>query len=181
MIPFLSLTGGAALLLLLLVVATKGWLASRNLSEPALARNEEDITEPCPEEFVSRIFSHADWDFVRGLRAGNIERLFQRERRCVALAWIRQTSAMIRRVMRWHVEAARQSKNLEVSVEIRIFAQYLVLVAVCRILSIAIQIAGPLWIGGLAHFAQRLSLRVTKLQESFQADALAEAAGPGTA
>jgi hypothetical protein len=55
------------------------------------------------------------------------------------------------------------------------------LMTVCGILSIALQIAGPLWIGGLAHFAQRLSLRVAKLQESFQADALAQAAGRGTA
>ena len=181
MIPFLSLIAGVALLLLLLVVATKGWLASRELGDALLARVEEDVTEPCPEEFVSRIFSQSDWDFVRGLRAASIERLFRRERRCVALAWVRQTSVMIRRVMRGHVEAARQSKDLEVSVEVRIFAQYLALIAVCGILSMAIQIAGPLWLGGLAHFAQRLSIRVARLQESFQANTLPEAARPGTA
>jgi len=64
---------------------------------------------------------------------------------------------------------ARQSKNLEFSTEINIFAQFLMLMAVCGILSVAVQIAGPLWLGGLAHFAQTLSQRLTKLQESFQA------------
>ena len=181
MIEFSSLIVGVVLLLLLMVMATKGWLASRNLHEMSLARGEEDITEPCPEEFVLRIFSRADWDFVRGFGATSIERLFERERRGVASAWVRQTSAMIRRIMRGHAEAARQSQNLEVSMEINILAQYLALMAVCGILSIVIQIAGPLWIAGLAHFAQRLSLRVAKLQESFQADALTKAAGRETA
>ena len=179
MMEFSSLVAGA-LLLLILLVATLRLLASRNLQEPPLARGEEDITEPCPEEFVSRIFSRDDWEFVRGIKCGSIERLFSRERKRVALAWVRQTSAMIRRVMRGHAEAARQSRNLAVSVEISILTQYVALMAVCALLSLAIQIAGPLWLGGLAQFAQRLSLRVAKAQESFQAHSLAEAAGPGT-
>ena len=179
MMEFSSLVAGA-LLLLILLVATLRLLASRSLQEPPLARGEEDVTEPCPEEFVSRIFSRDDWEFVRGIKCGSIERLFSRERKRVALAWVRQTSAMIRRVMRGHAEAARQSRNLAVSVEISILTQYVALMAVCALLSLAIQIAGPLWLGGLAQFAQRLSLRVTKAQESFQAHSLAEAAGPGT-
>jgi hypothetical protein len=151
------------------------------LHEPSPASSEGDITGPCPEEFVSRIFSRDDWDFVRGVGSGSIEGLFKHERRSVALTWVRQTSLMIRRVMRGHAEAARRSKNLQVSVEINILVQFLALIATCGILSIVIQAAGPHWLGGLANFAQRLSLGVAKLQESFQADAVAEAAGTGTA
>jgi hypothetical protein len=180
MIAFSSLIAGAALLLLLLAVVTQRLLAARDLQEPPLARGDEDSSEPCPQEFVSRIFSRDDWDFVRRVQSGSIERLFERERKKVASVWVRQTSAMIRRVMREHAQAARQSKNLDVRVEIKILTQYLALMAVCAILSMAIQIAGPLWLGGLAHFAQRLSLRVAKAQESFRAHAFAEAAGPGT-
>jgi len=177
MIEFLSLIAGAALVLLLMVVATRGWRASRDLDELPLARCDEEIAEPCPEEFVRRIFSRADWDFVRGVRCAGIERLYERERRRVALVWVRQISAITRKVMQGHAEAARQSKNLEVSMEINILTQYLGLIAVCAILSVAIQVAGPLRFGGLAHFAQGLSQRVAKLQESLQADALAKAAG----
>jgi hypothetical protein len=176
MMEFSSLIAGVALLLLLMMVATKRWRASQDLDELPLARCEEDISEQCPEELVARIFSRADWYFVRGVRCRGIERLYQRERRRVALVWVGQISAMIRRVMRGHAEAARQSKNLQVSMEMNIFTQYLVLMAVCAILSMAIQIAGPLWLGGFAHFAQKLSLRVAKLQESLQADVLAKAA-----
>jgi hypothetical protein len=181
MMESFSLLAGAALLLVLAVVVTQGWLASRDLREPPLARCEEDIAERCPEEFVSRIFSRADWDFVRAVRCPGIERLYKRERKQVASVWVRQTSAAIRRVMREHAQAARQSSNLNVSVEINILTQYLTLVATCAILSIAIQVVGPLWLGGLAQFAQRLSIRVAKLQESFQAGVLAGAAKPGTA
>jgi hypothetical protein len=181
MIEFSSLIAGATLVLFLMVMAMRGWRASRDFDEPQLARCDEGISEQCPEEFVARIFSRADWDFVRGVRCGGIERLYQRERRRVALVWVRQISAMIRRVMRGHAEAARRSKNLEVSTEISIFAQYAASMAVCSVLSMAIQITGPLWLGGLAHFAQKLSLRVAKLQESLQADVLARAAGSRTA
>jgi hypothetical protein len=181
MIELWSLIAGVVLLLLLMAVAIRGWLALRQLQEPARAFSEQDVMEPCPEEFVSRIFSRADWEFVRGLKAGSIEQLFEQERKRVALVWVRQTTAMIRKVMREHAEASRQSKNLEFSTEINIMAQFFTLMAVCGILSAAIQIAGPLWLGGLAHFAQRLSQQVTKLQESFQAGLLAKARGAGTA
>jgi hypothetical protein len=142
---------------------------------PEPAAGEEDPTEPCPEELVNRIFSRADWDFVRGLKAGSVERLFEQERKKVALAWVRQTSRMVRKVMHEHAQAARQSKNLRISTEFDIFGQFLMLMAVCGILSAAIQLAGPLWLGGLAYFAQRLSQRMSKLQETFQAGVLANA------
>jgi hypothetical protein len=180
MIEFASVIAGAVLLLLLLAAAIKGWLESRPLGTGPAA-SEEDATEPCPEELVNRVFSRADWEFVRGLKAGGIERLFQQERKKVALVWVRQTSAMVRTVMREHAQAARQSKNLNISTEINIFAQFLMLIGVCGILSVAIQIAGPLWLGGLAHFAQRLSQRVSKLQETFYAGVLANAGEAGSA
>jgi hypothetical protein len=179
-IEFSSLIAGIALLLLLVTAAKKGWLASRPwAAEPAAS--EEDATEPCPAELVNRIFSGEDWEFVRGLKARGIERLFEQERKKVALVWVCQISAMVRKVMREHAQAARQSKNLRISTEINIFAQFLVLMAVCGILSAAIQLAGPLWLGGLAHFAQRLSQRVSKVQETFRAGGLSSARDAGSA
>jgi hypothetical protein len=180
MIEFGSVIAGAVLLLLLMVATLRGWLASRSL-EPGRAASEEGASEPCPAELVDRVFSRADWEFVRGLQARGIERLFQQERKKIALVWVGQTSALIRRVIGEHARAARQSKNLEFSTEIKIVAQFLVLMAVCGILSAAIQIAGPMPLGGLAHFAQRLSQRVSKLQETFQSGDLANAGETGSA
>ena len=177
MIGLWGLIAAVVLLLLLMAVAIKGWLASRELQETAVAPSELDGLEPCPEEFVSRVFSRGDWEFVHGLKVTSIERLFERERKKVALIWVRQTSAMIRKAIREHAEAARQSKNLEFSTEINILTQFLTLMALCGILSLAVRMAGPLWLGGLAHFAQRLSQQVGNLQGAFQAGVLADANG----
>jgi hypothetical protein len=176
-----SLVAGVMLLLLLMAVAIKGWLDSLQFQERTRASRELDAMEPCPEEFVSRIFSPADREFVRGLKAGSIERLFEQERKRVAMVWVRQTSSIIRKVMREHAQAARQSENLEFSTEINILAQFLALMAVCGTLSMAVQITGPLWLGGLAHYAQRLSRQLTKLQESFQTGVLEKVGGAGAA
>jgi hypothetical protein len=180
MIEFASVIAGVVLLVLLTLAVLKGWLASRR-SEPRLAASEEDAIERCPEEFVNRVFSRCDWEFVHALRAASIERLFDQERKKVALVWVRQTSAVVRKVMHEHAQAARQSKNLEFSTEINLLGQFLMLMAVCGMLAVAIQLAGPLWLGGLAYFAQRLSQRVAKLQESFQTGILASAGEAGSA
>ncbi len=177
MIGSWSLIAGVVLLLLLVAVVMKGWLAARQFEEPTRTPRELEEMETCPEGFASKIFSRADWEFVRGLKAERIERLFQQERKRVALVWVRQTSAMIRKVMREHAAAARQSHSLEFATEVSILSQFLTLMAVFGILSVAIQIASPLWLGGLAHFAQRLSQQVTTMQESFQAGVLAKSQG----
>ena len=179
MIEFGSVIAGAVLLLLLMVATLRGWLASRQ-SGLDRAATQEDASEPCPAEVVDRVFARADWEFVRGLQARGIERLFQQERKAIALVWVGQTSALMQRVIGEHARAARQSKNLEFSTEINIVAQFLVLMAVCGILSAAIQIAGPMSLGGLAHFAQKLSQRMSRLQESFQAGLLANARETGS-
>lgn len=180
MIEFASAMAGAVLLLLLTAAVLRGWLVSRPVG-PELAASEEDATESCPEEVVERVFARTDWEFVHGLKARGIKRLFEQERKKVALVWVRQTSAMVRKVMREHAQAARQSKDPRISTEINILTQFLLSMAVCGVLSMSIQLAGPLWLRGLAHFAQRLSQRVTKLQESFQAGVLTRAGESGSA
>ena len=106
-----------------------------------------------------------------------MERLFEQERKKVALIWVRQTSALIRKAVREHADAARQSKSLDFLGEINILAQFLILILSCRVLSIAIHIAGPVRLSGLAQFAHRLSQQVDRLQESLQAGVLASATG----
>ncbi len=177
MIDFLGLIAGVLLVVTLMAVATKGWMGVRQLPDPALGPGEGEVTEPCPKKFVSRVFCRADWEFVHGLKSPGVERLFAHERKKVALVWVRQTSALIRKAVREHADAARQSKNLDFLREINILAQFLMLILSCRILSIAIHIAGPVRLSGLAQFAQKLSQQVTRLQGSLQAGVLANANG----
>ena len=180
MMDLAGLIAGVVLLLLLLAVAIKGWLNSRELLEPSLPAPEDDAVSICPEEFVSRVFSRDDCDFVRKLGASDIEQLFQKERKKLALLWVRQTSIMIRKLMAAHARAARQSKNLEFTAEMNILSQFVVSIAACAVLSLGIQIAGPPTVASLAQFAQRLSQRMAKVHEAFEAGALTKTTG-GTA
>ena len=174
MIAISALLAGVVLLLVLLAVAAKGWLASDESSETETGR----AAEQCPEEIVDRIFSSGDWEFVRGLKAGSIETIFQRERKRIALTWVQQMSAMVRAAARAHMQAARASANLEFLTEAKMLAQFASLMAGCEVLAAAVRIGGPLWLSGLAQFAQRLSQRAIKLQEAVRASTLVHSATP---
>ena len=177
MIDFLGLIAGVLLVVILMAVATKGWMGSRQLPDVAFGPSEGEPAEPCPKEFVSRVFSRGDWEFVHGLKSHGMERLFEQERKKIALIWVRQTSALIRKAVREHADAARQSKSLDFLRELNILAQFLILILSCWIMSMAIHAAGPLRLGGLADFAQRLSQQVGRLQGSLEAGVLANANG----
>ena len=177
MIEQSTLIFGVVLSLMLMALVVKGWMAARNLQESAPLAGEIETAQACPEVFVSRVFSRDDWQYVHGLKSTGIARLSQRERKKVALVWVRQTSLTIRKAMSEHARAARQSQNLESSTEIAIFLRFLILMVLCGILSVAIQTVGPLFLAGLARFAQRLSQRVVKVHESFESGTLVKAAG----
>jgi len=92
-------------------------------------------------------------------------------------SWVRLTSALVRNAIREHARAARQSKNLDFLGEINILAQFLILILSCRVLSIAIHIAGPVRLSGLAQFGAETVQQVDRLQESLHAGVLAGASG----
>lgn len=167
MIALSSLAIGVLLLLLLLGVAVKGWLASRDSAD--LPCSEDELgQEHCPSEFVGRIFSPADWRYVRGMKSPEIEKLFRKERRTVALVWVRQTSFGIRRIMRQHAAIARQSSNLRPATELKIFLQFAALLATCGAIRVGIDLAGPMRIGGLARYAHNLAQQVVQVERSFE-------------
>jgi hypothetical protein len=154
------------LLLLLLAVAVRGWLVSR---ETTGLRGSEDASgqEACPAEFASYIFSPADWRYVRAMKSPDIEKLFRRERRTVALVWVRQTSSAIRQIMREHAAVARQSRNLNVVTELTIFVQFAALLTICGAIRLGIDLAGPMRLAGLAGYAQKLVQRIAKAEQAF--------------
>ena len=167
MIVLSSLTVGILLLLLLIAVAIRGWLISRDTAD-ALASNDEIGQEACPPEFAALIFSPADWRYVRGMKSPDLEKLFRKERRMVALAWVRQTSSAIRRIMREHAAIARQSTNLQPATELKIFLQFAALLVTCGAIRVGIDVAGPMRIGGLASYANNLARQVAEAEQTFE-------------
>ncbi len=162
---------GTVLLLLLLLMAARASAAAREVSSTSDAPllEEEAGLDLCPAEFVSRIFGSDDWEFVSNTNSRQLQEFFRRERKLVALVWVHQTSTAIRRIMRQHTEATRQSHDLHFATETRLVLLYAELMLICGLLFLAIQAAGPQRVRGLAVYAGALSGRLAQAQHDFQA------------
>jgi hypothetical protein len=161
---------GSALLLLMVLLAKRGSAAAREMSsglDVSLLDDEVGV-DPCPPEFVTRIFAPDDWEFVRGTNSLELQKLFRRERKVVALAWVHQTSSAIRRVMREHTEITRQSHDLNFATETKLVLLYGQLMLICGMLFLAIQSAGPERVGALAVYADTLAQRLAQAQQDFK-------------
>jgi len=161
---------GTVLLLLLLLMAARGSAVARELSSRSDTPpfEEEAGLDLCPAEFVSRIFCPDDWEFVSSTRSRQLQVLFRRERKLVALVWVHQTSIAIRRIMREHTEATRQSHDLQFATETKLVLLYAELMLICGMLFLAIQAAGPQRVRGLAVYAGALSGRLAQAQQNFK-------------
>ncbi len=158
------------LLTLLLLVASRGIFAAQELSSGSEAPLPDDAAEfaLCPAEFVSRIFSSEDSKFVLATKSPQLRQLFCRERKEVALLWVRQTSAAIQRIMREHAQLARKSEDLEFAIEVKLLLLYAEIMLICGVLYVGIQSAGPLWLRGLAIYADVHSQRLAQVEQCFK-------------
>jgi hypothetical protein len=132
---------------------------------------EEGLGEACPPEFVSKIFSDEDQQFVSGMHSPQLEKLFRRERNGVAMVWVRQTSALIRKIMRQHLQASRRSQDLQFSTEARLFLQYAQVRFLCAFLFVSIELLGPQKLRGAALYVHELAQRIGRAQEALHAAA----------
>jgi hypothetical protein len=171
-----------AILICTVAVLSMALLATRGSSvksELALRTDlpvyDETTGDPtlCPPEFAARIFSSADWTFVSGEKSPDVARLFRHERRVVALVWVHQTRTAIHRIMREHTRAARQSQDLNVVTEAKLWSHYVQLVATCDLLILAIRSAGPSRVGALATYTASLSQRFADAQHALAITAAA--------
>jgi hypothetical protein len=168
-----SIAFAMGMFLLLLGVWRRAMVSSREvpLNGEILPECAQFPVEPCPAEYVSKIFSRADWEFVAALSSPSLERFFRAERKSLALLWVQQTIAGIQKIMRQHAEVSRRSEDLDFATEMRLFLRYAELHMICGILFVSIELAGPLWLRGLALRASKLSQRIEQAQEAFNAAA----------
>ena len=169
MITLGALGIGFLLVSLLLLIGLKGLLTARELEQECASVQDGLEGELGTMELAERIFSPADWKLIQGQGSVELTELFRRERRAVALLWVRHTSRQIRQIIREHTEAARSSRNVDFWTELRLFGRYLELRLTCGMLYAAIQAGGPLWLRGLAMHAQELSRGIADAQATFRA------------
>jgi hypothetical protein len=159
------------LLLFLLGVWRKATVTAREVpADGGMLRDSAHIPpESCPAEYVSKIFSRDDWEFVAAMKSPALERFFRAERKSLALLWVQQTSAEIQKIMRQHAQVSRRSEDLDFATEMKLFSRYAELRMICGILVLSIELAGPLWLRGLALHASKLSQRIEQEQETLDA------------
>jgi hypothetical protein len=158
------------LLLLLVLLAAKGVTAARELPSTSDAPLLEAAADSpaCPPRFAGSIFSPRDSKFVSSIKSPQLEKLFRHERKVVALFWVRQTSAAIQRTMREHAQVARSSPDLQPVTELKLALLFAGLMLICGVIFIVVRVAGPLWIGRLAHYADAHLQRLAQIQQSFK-------------
>jgi hypothetical protein len=160
-----SLTLGTVLVVVL-VVWRKAALAAQELPYTWDVLGGE--AEPCPQEFVARIFSNDDAEFIQSMQSNQLKSFFLRERKSVALLWVRQNSRRVCGILREHTAVARHSENLHFVTELAIFLRYLQLRALCGLLFAAIVLAGPNWVRGLALRSDALFQRFAGIRASLK-------------
>ena len=165
----------ASLAAVLLFAATIVWVKStladhqQHFASGESLHREDEILSGCPAEFVTQIFAKKDLEYVSGLGSAQLKRLFAQERKAVALYWVQQTSAQIRRIMRTHLQASGRSRDLELGTEAGILLRYGGLQFLCSVLFVSIALAGPQGLQGLAARADGLAQRIREAQLGFQA------------
>jgi hypothetical protein len=184
LLPFLLL--GLLLLVLLVYWAWRSGVYSAGAGELDEAQEALDALqlELLPRPLVAKIFSPQDWEYISTHTSPQIQRRFERERRAIALAWLRQTRGQVGRLMVVHRRIARQSVSLSPAVELRLAAHYFVFLLACDLLLGLIWLRGPLHAGRLVGrtvgASERLCALLQALLASIDPARLARVKSPGT-
>jgi hypothetical protein len=155
MMPSLALAAAAIFAIVLLLLRSKEEEPTERLGVEFHDRCHPHGTLQATE-LARRIFSREDEEFVERMESRRIQRLYVKERRRVALHWIRRTSDEVSGIMRRHRLASRQSADLNVVAETKLFWQFVELRVLCGTLFMLVHIFGPQAAANLAAHAGAL-------------------------
>lgn len=146
-----------ALLLLSLPYRDRATMETiQNFPEPAAFPLEVP-----PENFAKRLFECDDCVFVASLKSQQLTRVFSKQRKALALSWIRAMRCSTADLIEQHLAAARTSAELEPLSELKLTAEYLAFEMLCGCVALFIRLRGPVgltrWAGHIGALAERLS------------------------
>lgn len=165
----LFLAIGLLLLIVLLVWARRSASAApdgRARAEVLEALSALELAVP-PRPLRERIFALEDWEFISNQAAHNTQRLFLKERRRVALSWLRETRKKVGEVIALRRTAVRRDRELRPAVEIKLATDYGFFFLVYVLLHTLIWLGGPFgarrMVGFAANLAEEVSLSTARL------------------
>ena len=118
---------------------------------------------------VNRVFSQEDFCYAQSLPK-SIYRLFARDRKAMAMTWIRQLRYTGVLLMRRHVKTVRRSPALQFWKEARIAASLAAILVTCELFALAVVTLGPARLKLLITF---LMVRMQALQMELEHPSLA--------
>lgn len=111
---------------------------------------------------AKQLFGSEDWDYVQGLGSRILTRRFLKERKALALKWVRAARSEAGTLMKVHRTAASTSPHLNLNVELRTVFVYLDFLFYCVLLEILIRTRGPV---ALQRLVARADARSNRLYE----------------
>jgi len=107
---------------------------------------------------AERIFALDDWAFVSGQASRSVQRLFVKERKAIAIGWLRNTRNAVRKIMDFHRRTVRRNANVRPLAEVRLGINYVFFLLAYHVLY------GVIW--GIGPFrAQSMALQAASRAE----------------
>jgi hypothetical protein len=153
-----------ALILLLLVI-----------KRPATG---EEAPAGLPDRAImERILAPEDAAYIASLRLPRVHRLFLRERRRLALRWLRAIRAEATRLFGLHTGAVRQTHDVRPMMEVRIACSFAVFMLNYAVIVGLVQWHGPFRTGAILRLFDSLSGAMGRLSRQLAASAGMPASG----
>jgi hypothetical protein len=138
--------------------------AVRSDGRPEVSQAQEALAvlelELLPAAFVERVFSTQDRDFVARQAPPQVRKMFRKERKAIAAAWLGRTRREAGRLMSFHLRLARSEFDLSPATEIRLGVDYVCLLLICHALAAVVRVSGPytaqVMVGQTVTLASRL-------------------------
>jgi hypothetical protein len=97
----------------------------------------------CETIAIKRIFSSEDKEFISRSGAEDVQRLFLRERKKLAIQWLRMIQRKLAHLMDLHLRLASYTYDPRPKLELKLSAKYLNLIAVSHIVLLLVRLRGP--------------------------------------
>jgi hypothetical protein len=152
---------GGVLLIFLVALSRRG--KAEGAAEVLVDAHQALITlrtELLPQGFVERLFAREDLEFVNSEGVAEISHFFDRERKKIALAWVKSVQRQVALLKQLHLGSARFYARLEFKTEASLAWNFMILSVTCKTLQLTFRTGGafaaPRVVGTVATAASRV-------------------------
>ena len=118
-----------------------------------------------PSELVGRILAMRDSEYIHAETSPRIQEMFRRERKRIALSWVRQVRGQILSLRRFHLGAARSYAQLSFRTEIGLALDFAALLFACRVLQVMLYLRGPYAVPRMVEATASAATRLCSVSE----------------